>query len=73
MLALASPISKYESPSPTLFFPFPFDLLIIWGVTRLVIVEWVPVVTALSGRLWLRVKGLLFVDGEAMGMISGGG
>jgi hypothetical protein len=41
-------------PVPPCFFPFP---RVCVGVTKLVIVECVPVVIVLSGRLWLLVTG----------------
>lgn len=49
-----------ELPFPLLPLNFvPFDLanLVCVGVTKLVMVECVPVVVVLSGRLWLLVVG----------------
>lgn len=45
------------APELPYFIPLDRAILVCVGVTRLVIVEWVPVVAELNGLLWLRVTG----------------
>lgn len=44
-------------PLPPYLIPFDLPILVCVGVTKLVIVECVPVVVLLNGRLWLLVVG----------------